>query len=96
MRPGSSSGFALPGRCSPELLDPLTTTAAGWRPEPGDQVDIQLNGATVRSGVVDLISEDHQQVWLMADGVNTRQLFDTSEGFRIRPAGPLAAALPNK
>lgn len=61
------------------------SSAAGWKPEPGDYVEIRRNGAELHSGTVEVASEDYRKVWLKAEGVNLRRLFDISEGYEIRP-----------
>jgi len=65
-----------PADCGPSL-------AAVYRPEPSDHVKIERDGAEVHSGVVEVVSEDFRKVWLKAEGVNLRRLFDISEGYEF-------------
>jgi len=83
-------GLLMTGQLHLEPADSGIVSAAGCRPEPGDHVRIKRAGADVRSGVVELVSADYQKVWLKAEGVNLRQLFDISEGYEFAPSPPAA------
>jgi hypothetical protein len=59
--------------------------AAEWRPIPGAQVEIRRSGRVVGSGTVDVASADCGRVWLAAEGVESRRLFDKGEGYEVLP-----------
>lgn len=54
-----------------------------WSQLVGEQVEIKLAGQYVRTGVVDLATPDDSVLWLAADGVWTRQLFDKYSGYEV-------------
>jgi hypothetical protein len=60
------------------------------KPTPGAQVEIQRAGHIVRTGTVEATSPDGNRIWLAADGVELRRLFDKGEGFEIRQPSPYA------
>jgi len=78
-------GVLMTGQVPLEPADWGPSLAAGCRPESGDHVKIERDGADVHSGVVEFVSEDFRKVWLKAEGVNLRRLFDRSEGYEFAP-----------
>ncbi|HEY1158826.1 MAG TPA: hypothetical protein VGE95_21395 [Arthrobacter sp.] len=56
---------------------------ADWARLPGRSVEVWLQGEHVASGVVDQASEDGTVLWIAAEGISTRRIFDKSSGYQI-------------
>jgi hypothetical protein len=56
---------------------------ADWARLPGRSVEVWLLGELVASGVVDQAAEDGSVLWIAAQGINTRRIFDKSSGYQI-------------
>jgi hypothetical protein len=46
-------------------------------------VEIRLEGRVIRTGFVDAAMPDSSHVWIAADGVSGRQLFDAADGYEV-------------
>lgn len=56
---------------------------ADWARLPGHTVEVWLLGEHVASGVVDQATEDDSVLWIAAEGISTRRIFDKSSGYQI-------------
>lgn len=56
---------------------------ADWSRLPGRSVEVWLLGQHVASGVVDQAAEDGSVLWIAAEGIRTRRIFDKSSGYQI-------------
>ncbi|WP_457946720.1 hypothetical protein ACTAQI_14265 [Pseudarthrobacter sp. alpha12b] len=56
---------------------------ADWARLPGRSVEVWLKGERVASGVVDQAAEDGSVLWIAAEGISTRRIFDKSSGYQI-------------
>ena len=56
---------------------------ADWARLPGRSVEVWLKGECVASGVVDQAAEDGSVLWIAAEGITTRRIFDKSSGYQI-------------
>ena len=56
---------------------------ADWARLPGRSVEVWLQGERVASGVVDQAAEDGSVLWIAAEGISTRRIFDKSSGYQI-------------
>lgn len=56
---------------------------ADWARLPGRSVEVWLRGEHVASGVVDQAAEDGTVLWIAAEGISTRRIFDKSSGYQI-------------
>ncbi|MCG2621838.1 hypothetical protein LVY72_07895 [Arthrobacter sp. I2-34] len=56
---------------------------AEWKNLVGLQVQIQKDGRTIRTGLVDAVTEDAGALWLAAYGVDVRALYDKAEGYTV-------------
>ncbi|UTT69189.1 hypothetical protein NMQ03_18665 [Arthrobacter sp. DNA4] len=56
---------------------------ADWARLTGRSVEVWLHGEHVASGVVDQASEDGSVLWIAAEGISTRRIFDKSSGYQI-------------
>lgn len=56
---------------------------ADWGRLPGHTVEVWLLGEHVASGVVDQATEDGSVLWIAAEGISTRRIFDKSSGYQI-------------
>lgn len=56
---------------------------ADWARLPGRSVEVWLLGEHVASGVVDQAAEDGSVLWIAAEGIRTRRIFDKSSGYQI-------------
>ncbi|TQJ59443.1 hypothetical protein FBY30_1693 [Arthrobacter sp. SLBN-83] len=56
---------------------------ADWARLPGRSVEVWLHGERVASGVVDQAAEDGSVLWIAAEGISTRRIFDKSSGYQI-------------
>ncbi|MDQ0767505.1 hypothetical protein QF031_000254 [Pseudarthrobacter defluvii] len=56
---------------------------ADWARLPGRSVEVWLKGEHVASGVVDQAAEDGSVLWIAAEGISTRRIFDKSSGYQI-------------
>ncbi|GGH96730.1 hypothetical protein ACFFGR_00560 [Arthrobacter liuii] len=54
-----------------------------WSRLPGRSVEVRLRGEHVASGVVDQSAEDGSVLWIAAEGISTRRIFDKSSGYQI-------------
>lgn len=54
-----------------------------WLPLTGEFVEIRLHGKLVRRGVVETVTQDGAVLWLVADGLHTRSMFERSEGYQV-------------
>jgi hypothetical protein len=54
-----------------------------WGRLPGHTVEVWLLGEHVASGVVDQATEDDSVLWIAAEGISTRRVFDKSSGYQI-------------
>jgi hypothetical protein len=54
-----------------------------WARLPGRSVEVWLLGELVASGVVDQAAEDSSVLWIAAEGISTRRIFDKSSGYQI-------------
>lgn len=52
-----------------------------WFQLIGAFVEIRHNNRTVRSGFVDDAMPDSSALWLAADGIHTRAIFEAAEGY---------------
>ena len=51
---------------------------ADWARLPGRSVEVWLLGELVASGVVDQAAENGSVLWIAAEGISTRRIFDSS------------------
>ncbi|MHC6591911.1 hypothetical protein [Arthrobacter sp. C152] len=56
---------------------------ADWAQLPGHTVEVWLLGEHVASGVVDQAAEDDSVLWIAAEGISTRRIFDKSSGYQV-------------
>ena len=56
---------------------------ADWARLPGRSVEVWLRGERVASGVVDQAAEDGSVLWIAAEGISTRRIFDKSSGYQV-------------
>jgi len=56
---------------------------ADWARLPGRSVEVWLHGEYVACGVVDQAAEDGSVLWIAAEGISTRRIFDKSSGYQI-------------
>ncbi|NUS37331.1 MAG: hypothetical protein HOQ04_12915 [Pseudarthrobacter sp.] len=56
---------------------------ADWARLPGHTVEVWLLGEHVASGVVDQAAEDDSVLWIAAEGISTRRIFDKSSGYQV-------------
>jgi hypothetical protein len=54
-----------------------------WARLPGRSVEVWLRGEHLASGVVDQAAEDGAVLWIAAEGISTRRIFDKSSGYQI-------------
>ncbi|UKA70723.1 hypothetical protein [Arthrobacter sp. FW306-06-A] len=54
-----------------------------WARLPGRSVEVWLLGEHVATGVVDQAAEDGSVLWIAAEGISTRRIFDKSSGYQI-------------
>lgn len=54
-----------------------------WARLPGRSVEVWLLGEHVATGVVDQAAEDGSVLWIAAEGIRTRRIFDKSSGYQI-------------
>ena len=54
-----------------------------WARLPGRSVEVWLQGECVASGVVDQAAEDGSVLWIAAEGISTRRIFDKSSGYQM-------------
>jgi hypothetical protein len=54
-----------------------------WARLPGRNVEVWLLGECVASGVVDQAAEDGSVLWIAAEGISTRRIFDKQSGYQI-------------
>ncbi|NUT72885.1 hypothetical protein [Pseudarthrobacter sp. C4D7] len=57
---------------------------ADWARLAGRRVEVWLQDECVASGVVDQAAEDGSVLWIAAQGISTRRIFDKSSGYQIR------------
>ena len=58
---------------------------ADWKDLAGRRVQVQKEGRIIRTGRVKDIAVTADVLWLEADGVEPRALYDKSLGYRILP-----------
>lgn len=46
-------------------------------------VEVRQHGRTIRSGIVDSVMPDSSALWIAAEGVQPRQLFDAALGYEV-------------
>ena len=56
---------------------------ADWARLPGHSVEVWLLGEHVASGLVDQAAEDDSVLWIAAEGISTRRIFDKSSGYQV-------------
>ncbi|UUL77077.1 hypothetical protein NG819_05595 [Pseudarthrobacter sp. Fe7] len=56
---------------------------ADWAHLPGRKVEVWLRGEQMASGVVDQAAEDGSVLWIAAQGISTRRIFDKASGYQI-------------
>ncbi|MDP9886936.1 hypothetical protein [Pseudarthrobacter enclensis] len=54
-----------------------------WARLPGHSVEVWLQGERVARGVVDQAAEDNSVLWIAAEGISTRRIFDKSSGYQV-------------
>lgn len=54
-----------------------------WARLTGRTVEVWHLGQHVASGVVDQAAEDGSVLWIAAEGISTRRMFDKSSGYQI-------------
>ena len=64
-------------------VQPVHQPDAEVRGLPGRSVQVWLRGEHVASGVVDQAAEDGSVLWIAAEGISTRRIFDKSSGYQI-------------
>ena len=62
-----------------------------WKGLLGQQVHVQKDGKVIRTGYVEDVVDSADILWLEADGVKQRALFERAQGYTILPvSGALA------
>ncbi|WP_427004908.1 hypothetical protein [Pseudarthrobacter sp. H2] len=56
-----------------------------WKGLLGQQVQVHKDGRVVRTGYVEDVVDSADILWLGADGVKQRALFERALGYRISP-----------
>ena len=56
---------------------------ADWARLAGRSVEVWLQGERVAAGVVDQAAADGSVLWIAAEGISTRRIFDKSSGYQI-------------
>ncbi|WP_309076174.1 hypothetical protein [Paenarthrobacter sp.] len=56
---------------------------ADWAQLNGHTVEVWLMGRHVLTGVVEQAADDDSVLWIAADGLSTRKLFDKSTGYQV-------------
>ncbi len=59
---------------------------ANWRDLAGRQVEVRKEGQIIRTGYVVDVAFSTDILWLEADGVNQRALFEKAMGYTICPS----------
>jgi hypothetical protein len=54
-----------------------------WQPTIGEFVEVRLNFDVVRTGYVDAVTHDDQILWIAADGLLPRMMFERSNGYHL-------------
>lgn len=54
-----------------------------WSRLPGQTVEVWLSGEYVAGGVVDQAAEDDSVLWIAAEGIMTRRIFDRASGYQV-------------
>ena len=53
-----------------------------WSTLTGAWVEMRLDGCPVRLGYVEEVMPDSSVLWIAADGVHTRTLFEAASGYK--------------
>lgn len=56
---------------------------ANWSQLVGEHVEIWLKGRHVCTGIVDQAGPDDSVLWIAAEGLRTRKLFDKHSGYEV-------------
>ena len=59
-----------------------------WDDLVGLHVRIQKDGRTVRSGQVDAVTATADALWVSAQGLDSRALYEKAEGYTVLPLQP--------
>jgi ribosome maturation factor RimP len=54
-----------------------------WQRAVGQHVEVQLNGKIIRAGTVEAVMPDDSILWISADGVDTREMFEKVDGNHV-------------
>jgi len=54
-----------------------------WFPVADEIVEIRLDDKTVRTGRVDGVTSDDQILWIAADGIELRAMFERSQDYSV-------------
>lgn len=56
-----------------------------WLDLVGRKIEIQWNGSAVRTGMVEAVTVSSDALWLQADGVDMRTLYEKAQGYSAVP-----------
>jgi hypothetical protein len=65
---------------------------AEWNDLIGQEVRIQKDGRTIRTGRVDAVSVAGDTLWIAAHGVEPRSLYEKAQGHTVLPVSEQAGA----
>lgn len=80
--PATAGGSAASGESVPAPRKALALCRE-WSPLPGQSVEVWLSGEYVAGGVVDQAAEDGTVLWIAAEGIMTRRIFDRASGYQV-------------
>ncbi|MEJ1193186.1 hypothetical protein [Pseudarthrobacter sp. CCNWLW207] len=58
-----------------------------WSGLTGFLVEVRLSGHRVAAGMVEAVSSEGDHIWIAAEGVNTRKLYDKPSGYEVWAQG---------
>ncbi|MEV8147448.1 hypothetical protein AB0O52_04775 [Arthrobacter sp. NPDC080073] len=70
----------------------LVGNDAGWSDLFGRKVQVHKDGRTVRTGYVEAVTVAADALWIAAEGVEPRALYEKAQGYTILPVSGQEAA----
>lgn len=67
-----------------------------WDELVGWQVQVQWEGRTVRTGCVEAVTASADALWIAAQGVDSRALYEKAQGYRVLPLRDEARKQPSR
>lgn len=65
-----------------------------WQRALGQDVEIRVNGKSVRAGKVDAVMPDDSILWISAEGADSRQMLARADGYEVYTRYPWTYPAP--